>query len=204
MLIIDALDVSFGEQFWTFIEDGGYRQRQKSTGDEQFYRFTNPSHPDFPFMIELFSRKPNNFNLKFKNGLTPIHIEESIASLSAIILDDSYYELLLKSQTTIDGYSVMDIETVILFKIKALIDHKERKDAGFNVDSKNIKKHKNDIFRLLANVLPTSKVKIGTEIKDDIRKFINLIKIDKPILKDLGIKDSSLDEMIDLITRIYL
>lgn len=55
---------------------------------------------------------------KFKIGLTPIHIEDSIVSLSAILLNDVYYESLLKSKVTVDGYSVMEIETVILFKIK--------------------------------------------------------------------------------------
>ena len=35
-------------------------------------------------------------------------------------------------------------------KAKAWLDLTERKNAGENVDSKNIRKHKNDVFRLTA------------------------------------------------------
>ena len=40
VLIIAALDSSFGKTFWKFIEDGGYENRQRGTGENQFYRFT--------------------------------------------------------------------------------------------------------------------------------------------------------------------
>lgn len=127
VLIIEALDTSFGEMFWKFIEDGGYEHREKSSGENQFYRFTEPTRSDYPKIIELFSRKPGNLHLKFNTGLTPIHIDDSIISLSAILLNDVYYETLMRGKRTIDGYSVIEIETVILFKIKAWLDMKEKK-----------------------------------------------------------------------------
>lgn len=40
----------------------------------------------FPKMIELFCR--SGFKLKNAEGLTPIHIDNAISSLSAIFLDD--------------------------------------------------------------------------------------------------------------------
>ena len=204
VLIIEALDDSFGEMFWKFIEDGGYQYREKSTGKEQFYRFIKPTQSGYPSMIELFSRRPYNFNLKFETGLTPIHIEDSIVSLSAILLNDVYYDSLLKSKITVDGYSVMEIETVILFKIKAWLDMKEKLDRGEHVDSKDVKKHKNDVFRLLANVLPSSEVEINEEIEMDIRLFIDMIDSDRPDLKNLGIRGVSFQEMIELLENIYL
>ena len=90
VLIIEELDESFGIKFWEFIKDGGYQNLNKSTGKEKFYRFSEPSNPDFPIMIELFSRKPEKMQLHFDSFLTPIHIAESIISLSAILLNDSY------------------------------------------------------------------------------------------------------------------
>lgn len=80
---------------------------------------------------------------------------------------------------------------------------KERIESGEHVDSRNIKKHKNDIFRLLANVLPSSKVEIDKEIEEDVKLFIEMIHQDKPSLKDLGIKGVSFDEMIELLQNIY-
>jgi hypothetical protein len=188
VLIVEALDASFGEMFWKFIEDGGYVHREKSSGGNQFYRFTEPKNTEYPKMIELFSRKPDNLNLKFDGGLTPIHIDESIISLSAILLNNVYYETLVKGKRKIDGYSVLDIETVILFKIKAWLDMKEKKANGEHVDSKNIKKHKNDVFRLLANVTPSCRAEIAEEIQDDVKQFIELINDDRPDLKNLAIR----------------
>jgi hypothetical protein len=204
VLIIEALDASFGETFWKFIEDGGYKNRKKNTGKDEFYRFSDPSDSSFPKMIEIFSKEPNNIKLKYESGVTPIHIDESIVSLSAILLNDVYYDSLVLGRCTIDGYSIIDIETVILFKIKAWLDMQERKVSGEQVDSKNIKKHKNDIFRLLANVTPSNKVEIPNEIKKDISLFMELIREDKPDLQNLGIRGTSFDELIEILNNIFL
>lgn len=203
VLIIEAMDGYFGEKFWQFIEDGGYEHREKGSGKNQFYRFSKPKNSDYPVMIELFSRKSNDFDLKFKTGLIPIHIDESIISLSAILLNDVYYDSLMRGKRIIDGYSVLELETVILFKIKAWLDMKEKIENGEHVDSKNIKKHKNDVFRLLANVIPSSRVEIVEEIEKDIRLFIEKIDKDRPDLKNLGIKNTSFDELIEILESIY-
>lgn len=204
VLIIEAMDASFGEVFWKFIEDGAYKNREKGSGKNQFYRFMNPENLEYPKMIELFSRKPDNLHLNFDNFLTPIHIDESIRSLSAILLNDAYYEILLKGKQTINGYSVISLETLILFKIKAWLDLKERKENGESVDSRNISKHKNDVFRLIANVTPSSRFEITKEIDKDLREFIEKIDKERPDLKNLGLRRTSFDEMINLLDEIYL
>ena len=56
VLIVEAQTKEFGERFWQFIKDGKYRIRSKSNGNPQFYRFDKPEDPEFPKMIELFSR----------------------------------------------------------------------------------------------------------------------------------------------------
>lgn len=204
VLIIESLDDSFGEMFWKFIEDGGYENREKSEGNKQFYRFSNPKKTGYPMMIELFSRRPYNFDLKFQTGLIPIHIDDSILSLSAILLDDKYYNLLLESKIIVGGYSVIETEAVILFKIKAWLDMQGRQKNGEHIDSKNIKKHKNDIFRLLTNVLSSSKMEIDEEIKKDLRLFIEMIDKDRPDLKNLGIIGVSIDDLMELLANIYV
>jgi hypothetical protein len=200
VLIVETLDSSFGKTFWKFIEDGGYKYCEKSTGENQFYRFTEPENPLFPIMIELFSKRPDNFDLKFEAGLTPIHIDESIVSLSAILLNENYYDLLMKGKRTVAGYSVIEIETLILFKIKAWLDLKE---AGERVDSKNIKKHKNDVFRLLANVTPSGRVDTADEIGRDIAHFLELIDKDKPDIKNLEISGTSYSELMEVLKSVF-
>ena len=203
VLIIEELTDSFANKFWQLIEDGGYQYREKSTGKEQFFRFSKPAESGYPVMIELFSRKPYAYNLHFQTGLTPIRIEDSILSLSAILLDDSYYEVLFSSRRIVDGFSVIEIETMILFKIKTWLDLKEKSDNGEHIDSRDIRKHKNDIFRLLANVLPTKKVRTDVKIRADIKLFMEKINSDRPDLMNLGIKRVGFQDMIELLKNIY-
>ena len=55
-------------------------------------------------MIELFSRA--EWELQPESTLAPIYIDESVSSLSAILLDDDYYKLLLEGRNVVDGISV--------------------------------------------------------------------------------------------------
>lgn len=204
VLIIEALDKSFGLKFWQFIEDGGYKYRQKSTGREQFYRFEQPSKSGFPAMIELFSRKPEKMQLHFDSVLTPIYIGDSIASLSAILLNDAYYNLLIKGKNVVDGYSVLELEYIMLFKIRAWLDLSKRVEAGEQIDSTTVKKHKNDIFRLLINISPSRRIEVEEEIHKDISRFLEKITSDKPDLKNIGIRKVTFEELLDRVRELYV
>lgn len=99
-------------------------------------------------MIEIFSRNPDFIILEDDAVLTSLLIDDEISSLSAILLNEAYYELLKTGQMMVDGIPVLSPTCLIPFKAKAWLDLKERKLNGEQVDSKNIKKHKNDVFRL--------------------------------------------------------
>lgn len=88
VLIVEALTQEFGEKFWEFIESGKYRNKVTNVGNPQFYRFDKPENDSYPKMIELFAR--TNLKLKEMNGLTPIHIDDEVSSLSAILLNEEY------------------------------------------------------------------------------------------------------------------
>ncbi len=47
VLIVEALTPEFGRKFWDFIRDGGYKNRARSSGKPQFFRFTEPENPDY-------------------------------------------------------------------------------------------------------------------------------------------------------------
>lgn len=85
VLIVEALTQEFGDKFWEFIESGKYRNKASNTGCPQFYRFDKPENDSYPKMIELFAR--TNFKLKGMNGLTPVHMDDEVSSLSAILLE---------------------------------------------------------------------------------------------------------------------
>ena len=43
VLIVEAVDTAFGRKFWEYVAAAGYEHRNKSIGEPQFYRFTNPA-----------------------------------------------------------------------------------------------------------------------------------------------------------------
>ena len=151
VLIVEALTPEFGEKFWKFIVDGKYRNKATNGSNPQFYRFDKPEEDKFPKMIELFCR--SDFELKSAEGITPIHIDDEVSSLSAILLNDDYYKALLNGKVIRNGLSVLKPEYIILFKAKAYLDLKSRKDLGEKVDSSDIKKHKKDILRIASELI---------------------------------------------------
>ena len=67
-------------------------------------------------------------------------MEEEISSLSAILLDEEYYNFIQSHKTQIDEISLLSIEGLIALKVKAYLDLSERKSKGEQIDSKDIKK----------------------------------------------------------------
>ncbi len=146
VLIIESMTADFGKKFWEYVKEAGYEHLNKSTGAAQFYRFSQPKSKEYPYMIELFSKNPDFVVLEDATRLTPLPIDGEVSSLSAILLNEAYYNLLKEGRILIDGIPVLSPTCLIPFKAKAWLDLRNRKANGEHVDSKNIKKHKNDIF----------------------------------------------------------
>jgi hypothetical protein len=123
-------------------------------------------------MIELFSRRIEGIILPPDAVLTPMPLSDDISSLSAILLDDEYYEFLLSGVVNVDGVPVLDAAHLIPFKAKAWLDLTERKANGVQVDSKDIRKHKNDILRLSELLLPDEVLLLPSTIMKDMQAFL--------------------------------
>jgi hypothetical protein len=100
VLYLEALDAEFVLVFWEFVRTGGYEIQETSTGERQFYRFQKPTNADYPFMLELFSRRPDVLQVAEGSHLTPIPLGEDISSLSAILLDNDYYDFIAMSASS--------------------------------------------------------------------------------------------------------
>ncbi len=196
VLIVEAQTREFGERFWQFIKDGRYRNRAKSNGKPQFYRFDKPEDDSFPKMIELFSR--TDFLLKEEEGLTPVHIDDSVSSLSAILLNDAYYQALLGGRELMMGVSVLKPEWIIPFKAKAWLDLRGKT----NEDSSNIKKHRNDIIRI-ATEMVLQKCLLPEEVKNDMALFLEEFEVTEEELKNLKIHGVKPADIKETLKRIY-
>jgi hypothetical protein len=204
VLLIEAIDTPFVETIWKFIKDGRYQIREKESGKKQLYRFLKPENPDYPFMIEFFSRKPDMLEISGSSTVTPVPTDEAVSSLSAILLDDDYYQFIRSGKILLEGIPSVRPEHLIPLKAKAFLDLSERKEKGESIDSHDISKHKNDVFRLMNIIDPEFKADIPEKIKSDMKTFIENMNVETVDLKSLGLKGISKEFLLDLMKRAYI
>ena len=201
VLIVEALTKEFGQRFWDFIHDGGYQNRAKSSGSPQFFRFDKPTVEGFPLMIELFAR--TEYVLEGGTELTPIYIDDNVSSLSAILLNDAYYQALLQGCDVIDGFSVLRHEWLIPFKAKAWLDLNERSRRGEQVDSRDLKKHRNDIIRMAAELV-LERCELPEEVRSDMASFIEAMNVTDQEIKNLKLRGVKAEEIRQLLIDTYM
>ena len=203
VLCIEALRPDFVQVFWDFIRLGAYSQRQKSTGKKLFYRFSHPGDESYPFMLELFSRTPEVLSHTVTGRLTPIPMEEDVSSLSAILLDDDYYNFIVEGRTLTKGVSILAPPYLIPLKTKAWQDLSERQQRGETISMTDIKKHQNDVFRLFRILNPDQPLLLPEELKENMRIFLATMLHRKVELKPFGYRDSSLEAVLKEIHHFY-
>lgn len=205
VLCAEVMDATFGNILRDFIRAGGYKNQEKSEGGKFFYRFYEPIQKDYPYMLELFSRKPDGLAIFNDSHLTPIPFEENVSSLSAILLEDDYYAFIHKHKKEIEGISIVGEECLIPLKAHAWLDLTRRKADGQQVDSKNIRKNHNDVLRLYQILSPDLNIDLPDSIKKDFRDFLNASEpeLTPQLLKQLGLEGYSATAIINTIKTVY-
>lgn len=172
VLIVEVLDQAFIARFWEFVEAGQYEIRERSTGSRELYRFSKPKDHTYPAMLEWFGRQPGRFDLSHEGRMIPVEIDGNSASLSAILMDEDYYALILEHRREEDGLPFVTPEALIPLKARAWIDLTERQKKGEKIDSKDIQKHRTDFFRLGATLSGESVARLSQAIDQDLKAFL--------------------------------
>lgn len=175
VLHIEVLDEGFFSAFKEFIQKGKYGQIQQSTGKKVYYRFVKPADVTFPAMIELFSRKPELINLKLEQHITPIPAPEAASDLSAILMNDEYYDLIFKEKVEVNGLPVVPAEFLIPLKAHAWLNLTRLKKDGKKIKKEDIIKHKKDVFRLSQLLPPEQKVILPVSVVTDMKMFLEQV-----------------------------
>lgn len=200
ILIMEARQQEFVKLFWEYVLEGGYRFGWKNSDKVHFYRFTEPK-PGYPFMIELFSKEPD-YITDIPSGIVPIHVGDDVSSLSAILLDEDYYNFMLAGRRVVSGVSILDAEHIIPFKMYAWLDLMDRKQNGEHVNERDLKKHKYDVFRLLQIIDRSKATSAKGLVKDNIARFISEIVSENIPFEQLGLP-FDMSEALGLIKDLY-
>lgn len=197
ILILEDRGEAFGKIFWNYIIEGGYTCGIKPE-EPHYFRFTNPKS-GYPEQIELFSRRSSFLDSR----IIPVYISEDVSSLSAIALDEDYYKFMINGRTVIDDVCVLGADHIIPFKMFAYLNNLERRQKGEHVNSDDIKKHKNDVFRLLPLVNPAFPVETLGNVRKNVETFLSMME-QEPIDRSFLLEGRGKVECLDLLRTIYL
>jgi len=180
VIMIDQVGLPFLDAMRAFIQDGGYQTSERSDGVPILYRFENPSRDDFPFKLELSSKKPESFDLSDGQKYIPVSAGLGRHSLSAILLDDAYFSLIRDHHDERNGLWVANATSLIPLKAHAWLNLTQARTAGEAVDSYNIKKHRSDVFRLAATLPGQPGPELPASILTDLASFLQAFLPNSP------------------------
>ncbi len=204
ILIVEALTADFGLKFWDFINAGKYLSREYGKDKQEYYRFKNPEDDRFPQQVELFSRQVGKLNLPEEARLEPIHIEEGVSSLSAILMDDDYYNFTIEHSDMLEGIHLARMEALICLKARAYIDLLEKRMEGEQIDSRKVEKHKKDVFRLVSLLPGESSFELPDSLKECMKHFCDLVSTDLPnmdFMKSIGLRTMEANVLLISLKR---
>jgi len=203
VLCAEALTGDFFKAFWSFVHAGGYKVWQRSDGKPQLYRFVAPADDTYPKMLEIFARRPD-FTLPDDARFAPIPNEDEAYSLSGILLDDDYYQFICDGAMTVDGITVVEPGHLIPLKVRAYLDLRQKKEAGEPIDSRNVQKHRDDIFRLLAVAYDDQMIKLPGTMLVEVEQFIALARADNFSIQALRIANHTAGDLLDRLSGMYM
>ncbi len=198
ILIMEDGGEEFCKTFWEYILRGKYTCGWKNS-EPHYYRFTEPS-PGFPSQIELFSKRTD---FELDSRIIPVHIDDDISSLSAIALDEDFYDFMKNGRRVIDGMSVLGAEYIIPFKMYAWLNNIELKKQGMRVNSDDIKKHKNDVFRLLPLINPDVKIQTDGNVRETVLSFVEAMG-SETVADNLLSNGRTKEESLEIFRKVYL
>ena len=203
VLTVDALTPEFSKVLWEYIREGEYEVRERGDGVPIFYRFKKPKKEGYPAQIELFSKMPGGLQLPEDAHITPVPVNGTIVSLSAILLNEEYYSLVQASKIEISNISTVRSDVLMVLKATAFLGNSARKAAGQEVRSIDIIKHKLDFFRLYRIIDPQLRLALPKQIKSDIQQFLNRMAEDKFDVRVVGIRGEDTPTVLANVTRIF-
>ena len=180
ILIVEAMNREFVKQFWDFVAAAKYTERQKDKKKRNSYRFRNPQSEGFPVQVELFCKTPGAIELYEDAHLTPIPVAEGLSNLSAILLDEDYYNYTIEHSTIDNNVHYANTEALICLKAFAYLDNKKRKEQGATIRTRDVVKHKNDVFRMVFMLKPDDRFPLTGKLKKDLQLFADTVKDDLP------------------------
>ena len=177
IVILTNSSTKLNTRILEYVKLGNYQSKETIHG-KQYFRFSDPNDTIFPKIIEIFARNETHINLEDEQYTIPIVANQKAEKLSAILLDDEYFELIRKNCIKSKlGFSIINPLATICLKARAFRELSERKQSGDKtVNSNSIKKHKNDIIRMTQILDDSDQIILETQVSKDLKLILQEIE----------------------------
>lgn len=98
--------------------------------------------------------------------------DDTVSSLSAIILNDGYFEFIKSNAVVHEGISLLMALHIIPLKMRAHIDNVRLHGEGVPISEKVLKKHRADVFELSRLLALDSRLPLEGGIRKDAEAFL--------------------------------
>ena len=121
-------------------------------------------------------------------------------------MDDDYYAFTIEHSRNIDDIHIANPEALICLKARAYTEMLDRKTEGELVDSRDIEKHKKDVFRLIAMLPQDSRFMLPEKLRNDMSDFYQRIgELPNPdFFKNAGLRGLDAGRLLDLFNTAFL
>jgi hypothetical protein len=205
-LVVLARSKDLNERILVYVKDGGYNSKESTTTLPRYYRFQKPTKPECPKMIEIFARNELGLELEKDQHIVPI-TDPKAEKLSAILLDDEYFDLIRQNTVTSEsGIPLINALANICLKARAHRELFERKSSGDNsVDEKDVQKHLKDIWRLAVTLTGGETIVLtGMPAKDIGTAIGKLEKLPEDQFKQVMEKTpAKLSDVMDALKKVF-
>ena len=79
----------------------------------------------------------------------------------------------------------------------------EKKRNGGKADSRDIRKHRNDVFRMAALISGKAEVQLTDEIKAEVEFFVKAMEDEIIDTKAIGVRNADKQQCMDYIKKCY-
>jgi len=165
LVLLTTTSAQMADKIKSYVKEGAYTIQKGQKEEYQYFRFVEPKVDGFAKEIELFAAEEYGIELDEDQRIIPIDPEEGIYSLSAIMLDKEYFEMIKNNIVDIEGVPCSNPQATILLKMSAMYDLSHRGD-------KKWKKHRRDILKLALLLTGEERIVLTGRMIEDVHFFI--------------------------------
>lgn len=199
LVLLTTNSIEMTQRIKEYVKEGEYKIQIGSKEQYQYYRFIEPQKKNFAKEIELFSSNENSLEIEDGQRVIPIDPGVGLYSLSAIMLDLEYFEMIKNNVEKKHRAPCTNVQATIMLKMSAFYDLKKRDDSKW-------KKHRRDILKLALLLTGEEKIQLVGRMEQDFDTFIEHLEndIDKKILKSIVDKlPVEKEQVMEILQKVF-